>query len=88
METDNGKFSIPGALTLLLLSAISFAADLVEIGRLSLGLRRSGSQQAGCGVLKAAPMDSALSAAAPEHPIIECCCPSDLTRQSKMGVQL
>lgn len=53
-------------LTLLLLPVISFTADFVEIGRFSPGLSRSGSQQAGSGALKAAPLvDGALSAAAP-----------------------
>lgn len=91
-ETANCKLSTRGALTLLLLlPVISFNADLAEIGRFSLGLGRSGSQQAGPGTLKAAPLvEGALSAAAPsttcttEHPIIECShfCPSDLMRQS------
>lgn len=91
-ETANCILSTRGALTLLLLPpVISFNADLAEIGRFSLGLGRSGSQQAGSGALKAAPLvDGVLSAAAPfttcttEHPIIECSlfCPSDLMRQS------
>lgn len=80
--TANCTSSTHGTLTLLLLlPVISFTADLAEIGCFSLGLGRSGSQQASSGALKAASsVDGALSAAAPintrtaEHPIIECSC--------------
>lgn len=56
-ETANWTLSTHGTLTLLLLlPGVSFTADLVEIGRFSLGLGRSGSQQAGSGAPKAAPL--------------------------------